>query len=212
MSRAQEEVAIIDRRTGNPVMAILHKELDEFELIDVEIVWAPARLQALRELRLNGIPATDLPQHVHWNWAVKAVQNSNLLAFQSFGIEADGIMQGLMTVCLAGNVSRLDPDKGKPLVYVEFVETAPWNSKEFAVTPTYKGVGLRLIQAAVRLSLDEGFSGRIGLHALPQSKHFYTNACEMQALGPDERYGYLAYFELTAVKAVEFLKKGSIQK
>jgi hypothetical protein len=207
MSRAQEAVEIIERRTSNSVTAILHKELDELELIDVETVWAPERLRALRELRQKGVPASNLPQHVHWNWAVKAVQHSNLLAFQSFGIEADGQMQGLMMVCLAGKTSRLDPDKGKPLVYVDFVETAPWNAKEFTASPIYKGVGVRLIQAAAQSSIDEGFSGRVGLHSLPQSRPFYTIACEMQALGPDVGYHNLEYFELTAAKAAEFLKK-----
>lgn len=207
MSRAQEPVAIIDRRTGNSVTAILHKELDELELIDVETVWAPERLRALRALRQKGVPASSLPQHVHWNWALKAVHHSHLLAFQTFGVEADGKMQGLMMVCLTGKISRLDPDKGKPLVYVDFVETAPWNAKEFTGSPIYKGVGVRLIQAAARLSIDEGFSGRVGLHSLPQSRPFYTTACEMAALGPDASYHNLEYFELRAVKAAELLKK-----
>jgi hypothetical protein len=116
-------------------------------------------------------------------------------------------MQGLMMVCLAGKTSRLDPDKGKPLVYVDFVETAPWNAKEFAPSPIYKGVGVRLIQAAARSSIDEGFSGRVGLHSLPQSRPFYTIACEMHALGADAGYHNLEYFELTAAKVAALLKK-----
>jgi hypothetical protein len=207
MSREQEAVAIIERRTTNSVNAVLHKDLDELELIDVEIAWAPKRLRAFRELRQQGVPANQLPQHVHWNWAIKAVEHSHLLAYRSFGIEADGMMQGLMMVRLTGKLARLDPDKGKPVVYVDFVETAPWNAKEFTASPIYKGVGVRLIQAAARLSIDEGFSGRVGLHSLPQSRPFYTNACEMQALGPDAGYGNLEYFELTAAKAAELLNK-----
>jgi hypothetical protein len=205
MSQAQEAVAIIERQTGNSVTAILHKGLDELELIDVEINWAPERLRALRALRQKGV--TAIPQHIHWNWALKAVKNSNLLAFRCFGIEADGRMQGLMMVLLAGKNARLDPDKGKPLVYIDFVETAPWNAKEFTASPIYKGVGVRLVQAAARLSIDERFAGRVGLHSLPQSIPFYTIACEMQALGPDASYHNLEYFELTAAKAAHLLKK-----
>jgi hypothetical protein len=207
MSQEQEVVAIADWATGNRVQAILHKELDELEIIDVESAWSPERLKSLRELRKRGVAKNDLPQHVHWNWAVKAVQASGIIAFRSFGIEAAGRMQGLMMVRLVGKNARLDPDKGKPLVYVDFVETAPWNSKEFTSTPTYKGIGVRLIQAAVRLSIDESFAGRVGLHSLAQSKPFYTNACEMTALGPDAAYDDLEYFELTAAKAVGLLKK-----
>jgi len=207
MSQSQETVAIIELATGNPVAAILHKELDELEIIDVETAWSPERLKSLRELRQRGVAANNLPQHVHWNWAMKAVQFSGVLAYRSFGIEAAGKMQGLMMVCLTGKNARLDPDKGKPLVYVDFIETAPWNAKEFTSTPIYKGIGVRLIQSAARLSIDESFAGRVGLHSLAQSKPFYTNACEMTALGPDTAYGNLEYFELTATKAADLLKK-----
>jgi len=207
MSQAQEAITIIDRRTNAMVNSVLHKELDELELIDVEIVWSPERLRGLRQLRQQGTPTSQLPQHVHWNWAVKALQYSHLLAYRSFGIEADGRMQGLMMVCLTGKRARLDPDKGKPLVYVDFLETAPWNAKEYTASPLYKGVGVRLMQAAARLSGDEGFSGRVGLHSLPQSTPFYTAACAMEALGPDAAYHHLNYFELTAAKAEELLQK-----
>lgn len=205
MSQAQGAVAIIDRSTGSPVTAILHKELDELQIIDAEIAWSPERLQKLRDLRQNGVAANNLPQHVHWNWAMKAVQTSGVIAYQSFGIEYDGKMQGLMIVCLAGHNARLDPDKGKPLVYVDFIETAPWNAKEFTNTPLYKGVGVRLIQAAARLSIDESFAGRVGLHTLPQSVGFYANACEMTSLGVDSKN--LEYLELTAAKASVLINK-----
>lgn len=207
MSQAQEAVAIVDRATGHPVAAILHKELEELEIIDAEIAWSPERLQKLRELRQKGVAASNLPQHVHWNWAVKAVQTAGVLAYRSFGVEAAGKMQGLMIVCLSGKNARLAPDIGKPLVYVDFVETAPWNSKEFTSSPVYKGVGVRLIQAAARLSIEESFAGRVGLHSLGQSSSFYVNACEMTSLGPDVNYSDLEYFELTVAKATELLKK-----
>jgi hypothetical protein len=205
MSQAQEDIVIAERATGNPVPAVLHKELEELEIIDAEIVWSPERLLRLRELRQNGVPKGSLPQQVHWNWALKAVHTAGVIAYRSFGIEAVGKMQGLMIVCLTGKNARLDPDKGKPLVYVDFIETAPWNAKEYTSTPLYKGVGVRLIQAAARLSIDEGFAGRVGLHTLPQSAGFYANACEMAALGLDSNN--LEYLELTAAKAVVLLKK-----
>lgn len=203
MSQAQAVIAIADRATGHPVTAILHTELEELELIDAEIAWSPERLQKLRDLRKNG--QNNIPQHVHWNWATKAVQTAGMLAFRSFGIEADGKMQGLMIVCLAGKNARLDPDKGKPLVYVDFIETAPWNAKEFTNSPLYKGIGVRLIQAAARLSIDESFAGRVGLHTLPQSTGFYANACEMTSLGIDSNN--LEYLELTSAKAAVLIKK-----
>lgn len=207
MSQAQQAVAIVERATGKPVAAVLHEELEESEIIDTEIAWSPERLMALRELRKKGATPNSLPQHVHWNWALKAVHTSGVLAYRSFGIEAAGKMQGLMMVCLTGKDARLDPDKGKPLVYVDFLETAPWNSKEFTGTPVYKGVGVRLMQAAARTSIRERFAGRVGLHSLAQSTPFYAGACEMAALGPDVNYKGLEYFELAAAKAAMLLKK-----
>lgn len=205
MSRTQEAVEIIEVQTGKSVTATLHSELDEIEVIDVEIVWGPERLRALRAMRKKGI--TTVPQHVHWNWALKAVNTTGLIAYRTFGIEAAGSMQGLMIVSLAGKSSRLAPDQGKPLVYVDFVETAPWNAKEFTASPIFKGVGVRLVQTAARLSLDEGFKGRVGLHSLPQSIPFYTLGCEMNAMGPDPKYDNLEYFELAAAKVADLLKK-----
>jgi hypothetical protein len=205
MSQAQAAIAIANQATGHPVAAILHMQLDELEVIDVEIAWSPERLQKLRELRQKGVPSSSLPQHVHWNWGLKAVRTAGGAAYRSFGIEADGKMQGLMIVCLDGHNARLDPDKGKPLVYVDFIETAPWNAKEFTSSPLYKGIGIRLIQAAARLSIDESFGGRVGLQTLPQSAGFYANACEMTSLGLDSNK--LEYLELTSAKAAVLIKK-----
>lgn len=157
MSQAQQVIAIIERQTGGSVTAILHKGLDELELIDAEIDWAPERLRALRTLREKGV--TEIPQHIHWNWALKAVKHSGLLAFRCFGVEADGKMQGLMMVVLAGKNARLAPDTGKTLVYIDFIETAPWNAKEFTAVPIYKGVGLRLVQARRSTQFRRGILG-----------------------------------------------------
>ncbi len=61
--------------------------------------------------------------------------------------------------------------------------------------PRFKGVGTRLLQAAVLRSREEGFEGRLGLHTLPQSQTFYVEVCGMQALGLDADYQGLAYLE-----------------
>jgi len=184
---------------GEPVEAILHTDLNTLQLVDAEIVWSRGRLLGLRRLIECG--ALQFPQHVHWNWGQKAISVFPLLAYRFLGIEVEGMMQGLMMACLEGS-ARLDPDKGKPLVYVEYLETAPWNAREFTDTPRFKNVGVRLMQAAARLSVDEGFAGRVGLHSLEQTKAFYAGPCGMQSLGPDGDY---EYFELTAAQATKLL-------
>jgi hypothetical protein len=42
-------------------------------------------------------------------------------------------------------------------------------------TPLYGGIGTLLMRTAVQVSYDEGFHGRIGLHALPQGRGFYRD-------------------------------------
>ena len=125
----------------------------------MEIVWSPERLRALRDFRQRGEP---LPEHIHWNWAIKAARSSGLLSYRSYGIKAAGKIQGLMMVCLDARYARLAPDKDKPLVYIDYLETAPWNAREFTSTPIYKLVGLRLAQVAARTSVQEGFSAGLG--------------------------------------------------
>lgn len=61
---------------------------------------------------------------------------------------------------------------------------------------------------AVEQSEEEGFHGRVGLHALPQAERFYAEVCGMTPLGPDPGAQNLIYFELGAQKAREFLDAG----
>ena len=74
--------------------------------------------------------------------------------------------------------------------------------------PRYHGVGSILIKAAVALSEDSEFHGRIGLHSLPQANDFYANTCGMTDLGIDPDYEGLRYFEMTPEQARAFVAKG----
>jgi hypothetical protein len=65
-----------------------------------------------------------------------------------------------------------------------------------------------IARAAVRLSRDEGFHGRVGLHSLPQAEAFYRDTCLMASLGADASCQDLPYYELTREKAAEFLGEG----
>ncbi len=59
------------------------------------------------------------------------------------------------------------------MIYIDYLETAPWNQGGLVGRPRYGGIGTVMLAAAIRLSLNEGFFGRIGLHSLPQSEEFY---------------------------------------
>ncbi len=113
-----------------------------------------------------------------------------------------------MWTWIRGYRARLPPDTGQPIVYVDYLEAAPWNTREYTSSPRYRGIGTRLLQAAILLSREKGFQGRAGLHALPQSEHFYAGACGMLNLGADANYQGLAYFEFTSEAAATFVGTG----
>lgn len=96
--------------------------------------------------------------------------------------------------------SALDPTNW--VVYVDFVEAAPWNRREppdrnqhTIQSPRFTGVGTLLIAEAIRASMGRGANGRIGLHSLPAAEDFYASRCKMTRLGSDPNYHGLAYFE-----------------
>jgi hypothetical protein len=100
------------------------------------------------------------------------------------------------------------PQPGKlsseQVVYVDYVESAPWNIRGATATPRFFGVGTVLIAEAVHLSLEMGLAGRVGLHSLPQAEAFY-NRCRMTRIGPDQAYYDLTYFEFTSQQASDWL-------
>ncbi|MBX3415809.1 MAG: hypothetical protein KF708_24205, partial [Pirellulales bacterium] len=91
-----------------------------------------------------------------------------------------------------------------------YLETAPWNWSipELSQTGEYRGLGTLLFREAVKLSLEEEFQGRVGLHALPQAESFYREVCGMRDLGLDKSKEGLRYFELSPADARRFLESG----
>ena len=70
--------------------------------------------------------------------------------------------------------------------------------------PRLIGVGTVLIAEAIRLSLEAGHGGRVGLHPLPQAEPFYTRY-QMTSIGLDPLYFDLTYFEFTGQQASDWL-------
>jgi hypothetical protein len=104
-------------------------------------------------------------------------------------------------------VARLAPDRGKPLVYLDFIEVAPWNwvIPEIGRGGRFRAVGSTLFWRAVKQSEEEGFHGRVGLHALPQAESFYEQHCGMTPVERDPSKQNLLYFELTREQAKRHL-------
>jgi hypothetical protein len=112
-------------------------------------------------------------------------------------------LQGLMLVSDFRSV-RLQVQFGKPIVYVEFVATAPWNRPEVQKPPKYRGVGTVMVAAAIELSCGLDYRGRIGLHSLPAAAPFYRDKCGLIELGRDAEHPNLTYFEMTENQAQKF--------
>jgi hypothetical protein len=192
-----------DLTTDDVVSAELVYGIGVDHILDWHTAWQPALGAMKATLHEQGVPKADWPQTGHWNWAEKVADAGNILGFRMFCVTAQGMTQALMRVDLT-KTARLDSMSGKPLVYVDYLEVAPWN-QSFAGTPKkYRGAGPILLAAAAELSCEEGFKGRLGLHSLPQAEAFYEKA-GMIDLGPDAEVQNLRYYEMTSEVAQALL-------
>src|SRR5207244_10942930 len=110
-------IQIVRRQDKALVDAVLHTELVPKVLVETEKESGPIRRKAARKLK-NAGRIKEVPQHFHWDWERKS-QKLQLLAYRCCGIECAGKIQGLLMVIVAGKQARLDPDAGKPLVYID---------------------------------------------------------------------------------------------
>lgn len=208
MSITVSPIFLFNTQTCQLEPAELWDGITERQLRDWEGEWLPELFKAIQCLHRAGVDRVHWPQSRHWNWRRKTEALQGMLAHPGFSIVINGMTQGMMLIDTATKRCRLAEQKGKNLAYVEFVENAPWNRPELVTTPHYRGVGSILIRAAIALSEEEEFKGRIGLHSLPQSNNFYANTCGMSDLGPDADYQDLRYFEMTEKQAAAFIEKG----
>lgn len=84
------------------------------------------------------------------------------------GLGAEALM-----LVKSGHVIRCDEAHRNSLVYVSFLEVAPWNHPLAAVR-YFRGLGPLLLRAACQLSVERGYKGRLGLHAVPAARDFYS--------------------------------------
>ena len=207
MSSVIAHIPLILRDTGNVVEAELRDRIEDSNLRDWETKWRPVIDATKQRLEAQRAPHAEWPQDVHWDWRKKMAYMRGLLSGASFCIECEGTTQGMMVVNIASRRALIDAQKGQHLVYVEYLEAAPWNRKDHAAKPRFRGVGSILIITAIALSRSEGFKGRIGLHSLPQADEFYADKCGMTDLGEDPKYQNLRYFEMTPDQAENFLER-----
>ncbi len=105
-----------------------------------------------------------------FNWVsvfnFNSAQNILLLA-----LEIAQTAQALMMLRV-GYVVRCDGAAREPLVYVGFLEVAPWNMTG-RPDRRYRGLGPVMIGIAHDLSLQQGIGGSVGLHSVSAAEGFY---------------------------------------
>ena len=120
------------------------------DLIDIDRQWFPLRQRVVRRLNDAGIPPEYWPESSGWNWVRKAAA-LKLMAIRGFGIRIDERWIGVSMINVAQFTARLAPDQRKPLVYLEFIETAPdcWPVKITGVAPEFAGCGVQMLRQVV---------------------------------------------------------------
>lgn len=204
MSDVIGDIQLFDRQAKRFVSATIVCPLGPDQVADFKAYWKPEFERHLLAARSPAEREAAQLQDSHWLWPEKIAAGAGQIAYASFAVMADGMTQGMMFINLIKQC-RLDEQAGKPLAYVHLVSSAPWNRPALVAKPRFKGVGPALLATAVSLSIEEGFKGRIGLHALPQSASWYRDKCQMTDLGPDSQVVGMHYFEMTEVQARAFL-------
>jgi hypothetical protein len=112
--------------------------------------------------------------------------------YEGYAVECNDQTEGILILETQLHGSQIT--RGKRLVYVSYIATAPWNREIIQRPPKLQGVGTALLLFAQNRSLELGYSGRVGLHSLPGYEKFYDNR-GMLDLGSDPDYENLVYFE-----------------
>ncbi len=164
--------------TGDIVTGLLCS-MSERHLEDFETIWKGV------------LRATEQPDR-DWSWDYKLRQGNQKSWYEAYAIEVDSLTQGLMFLETQRHRSQL-PQR-YPLIYIEALAVAPWNRRRLEDPPYLQKVGRTLLLFARQRSLELGYGGRVGLHALPESEEFYRRN-HMPEYDPDPDKEGLVYFE-----------------
>ncbi len=193
-----EAIQIVRKSDRSQVDCQLLSNLKPSDLLMVERQWEPARQLIHQHLLAAGTDRSCWPESLGWDWKRKAPLLAQL-AIGGYGIVESNAWQAVCLVDCVSHHSCLPGQLGKPLVYLDFIEIAPWNWNvaEIGQIGIFGACGTILFERVIERSFDEGFRGRVGLHALPQAESFYRDVCGMMPLGKDAAKENLIYFERT---------------
>lgn len=185
-----EWIVDLANESGAKVSAIVAEGITARQFNDYMHKWLP-------ELKAN------LADDSHWDWQRFWAAYRKCLAKKFFTLDCEGDLQGLMLIDLTSFRSRLEP--GQHIVHIDFLSAAPWNRYTQPVQ-RFRLVGFFLFLQAVWTSKDEGFQGRVCLHALPKVAEWYRRL-GMQSFGTEPNYQDLECFELSKEAAATLLER-----
>jgi hypothetical protein len=125
MTVTKSPIFLLDVARASAEPAELWDAITESQLTDWEGEWLPELFKALQRLRRAGVDRRHWPRSRHWDWRRKAAALQGMLGNPGFSIVCQGVTQGMMVVDTAMKRCRIDSQKGKDLVHVEFIENAP---------------------------------------------------------------------------------------
>lgn len=161
----------IDLRQGvdNQIVSATLLSLSNKHIEDFANAWQTLLKQATQEDK-------------YWDWHFKQRLSETRDNYESYAIECEGVTQGLMA--LETQQHRSQYFSGRRLVYVVMLSAAPWNRRQIQSPPRFKTVGRTLLEYSRVRSVELGYAGSIGLHALPGAESFYEHL-NMMRLDPD---------------------------
>jgi hypothetical protein len=199
------DIWIQSRANDDFLRATLLAKLVPSDLITVEREWNPVRSELMQRLLAANVDRRMWPQSLHWDWSLKSLELEKLES-TGFGVVFEKKWQGVMMTQTASYFAKLKAHRDKPLVYIDYLEIAPWNwvIDEINHSGLFKTIGTQLFWRAILQSREEGFKGRIGLHSLSRAENFYRSF-GMVEVGNDPAKQNLMYFELTEEVAEKLL-------
>lgn len=143
-------------------------------------------------------PGADWPWLEHLDRSLSSAEHLCLAVCRDEKLEA------MSSLAIERDGSRLAA--GKNTVYIEYVGVAPENLAEPMGTRAIRGLGGLLVAYTIRLSIDAGCEGRVGLHSKQNVEGFYR-ALGFTDCGYEETEdGRWLYFEMAADAAARALQ------
>lgn len=220
--RAARNVKLLTGDFTSSVDAIVEIDLPANVLTELENQWGVLRSDG--NLRLEREGNSGQCEHGYWNWnRQQKIIGVTEKRIRLLGVRTGVEWQGAMSVYREPVRAHLWPRWRKWLevfgigrrpqvLYIDYLESAPWSYEPFVRPnfPRYRGAGGILMEEAVRLSVEMGLKGRVGLFSLSGAERFYERLGMTRLFedtNPPSPTRGLWYYELSVKKAQALLAR-----